>query len=68
MILVSGNGKLAKELGKLSTDSLPVTILSRKEMDITDGYMVSDVIKDFMMNTEEINNPEYNKYITNVLD
>lgn len=56
MILVSGNGKLAKELGKLSTDSLPVTILSRKEMDITDGYMVSDVIKDFMMK------PNYPKY------
>ena len=56
MILVSGNGKLAKELGKLSTDSLPVTILSRREMDITDEYMVSDVIKNFMMK------PNYPKY------
>ena len=46
MILVSGNGKLAKELEKLSTDSLLINILSRKEMDITDEYRVSDVIKD----------------------
>ena len=56
MILVSGNGKLAKELEKLSTESLPVTTLSRRDMDITDEYMVSDVIKDFMMK------PDYPKY------
>jgi len=56
MILVSGNGKLAKELKKLSTDSLPVNILSKRQMDITDEYMVSDVIKDFMMK------PNYPKY------
>ena len=56
MILVSGNGKLAKELLKLSTDDLPITILSRKEMDITDEYVVSDVIKSFMMK------PNYPKY------
>jgi dTDP-4-dehydrorhamnose reductase len=56
MILVSGNGKLAKELEKLSTDSLQITTLSRREMDITDEYMVSDVIKDFMMK------PDYPRY------
>ena len=56
MILVSGNGRLAKELEKLSTDSLPINILSRKQMDITDEYAVSDVIKDFMMK------PNYPKY------
>jgi len=56
MILVSGNGKLAKELKKLSTDSLFVNILSKRQMDITDEYMVSDVIKDFMMK------PNYPKY------
>ncbi len=56
MILVSGNGKLAKELEKLSTDSLQVTTLSRREMDITDEYMVSDVIKNFMMK------PDYPRY------
>ena len=31
MILVSGSGKLAKELEKLSTKSLPIKILSRKD-------------------------------------
>jgi dTDP-4-dehydrorhamnose reductase len=56
MILVSGNGRLAKELEKLSTDSLPINILSRKQMDITDEYVVSDAIKDFMMK------PDYPKY------
>ena len=56
MILVSGSGKLAKELLKLSTDDLPITILSKREMDITDEYKVSDVIKSFMMK------PDYPKY------
>ncbi len=56
MILVSGNGTLAKELLKQSTDDLSITTLSRREMDITDEYMVSDVIKGFMMN------PNYPKY------
>ena len=56
MILVSGNGILANELLKLSTDDLPITILSKKEMDITDEYKVSDVIKSFMMK------PDYPKY------
>ena len=50
MILVTGNGRLANELEKLSTDSLTVTTLSRREMDITNEYMVSDVIKKFMVN------------------
>ena len=56
MILVSGNGILANELLKLSTDDLSITILSKKEMDITDEYKVSDVIKSFMMK------PDYPKY------
>ena len=56
MILVSGNGILANELLKLSTDDLPITILSKKEMDITDEYVVSDVIKSFMMR------PDFPKY------
>jgi len=56
MILVSGNGILANELLKLSTDDLPITILSKKEMDITDEYKVSDVIKSFMMK------PNFPKY------
>ena len=56
MILVSGNGILAKELLKLSTDDLPITLLPRKEMDITDEYVVSDVIKSFMMK------PDFPKY------
>ena len=44
MILVTGNGRLAKELEKLSTDTLPIITLSRREMDITNEYIVSDVI------------------------
>ena len=56
MILVSGNGTLAKELLKLSTDDLPITILSKREMDIIDEYKVSDVIKRFMMK------PDFTKY------
>jgi len=56
VILVSGSGKLATELGKLSTESIPINILSRKEMDITNEYEVSDVIKDLMMR------PDYPKY------
>ena len=62
MILVSGSGKLAKELEKLSTDSLPVKILSRKDMDITNRYEVSDVIKDLMMK------PDYPKYFIHTAD
>ena len=56
MILVSGSGRLAKELNKLSTDSLPIKLLSKREMDITDEYRVSDVVKEFMTK------PDYPKY------
>ena len=57
MILVTGNGRLANELEKLSTDSLSITTLSRREMDITNEYMVSDVIKKFMVK------PDFPKYL-----
>ena len=57
MILVTGNGRLAKELEKLSTDTLPIITLSRREMDITNEYMVSDVIKKFMIT------PDFPKYL-----
>jgi len=56
LILVSGSGKLAQELTNLCSLSLPVTILPRRVMDITNEYMVSDVIKNFMMT------PDYPKY------
>ena len=56
MILVSGSGKLAKELTNLCSPSLPITMLSKRVMDITNEYMVSDVIKNFMMK------PDYPKY------
>ena len=49
MILVTGNGKLAKELVKLSTVEVPIISLSKKDMDITNEYQVSDVIKQYMM-------------------
>ena len=51
MILVTGNGRLAKELEKLSTDTLPIITLSRRVMDIT------DVIKKFMIK------PDFPKYL-----
>ena len=57
MILVSGKGRLANELVKLSTDSLIIKTLSKQEMDITDEYIVSDVIKEYMMK------PDYPKYL-----
>jgi dTDP-4-dehydrorhamnose reductase len=57
VILVTGNGRLAKELEKLSTDTLPIITLSRREMDITNEYMVSDVIKKFMIK------PDFPKYL-----
>jgi len=56
VILVSGNGSLAKELVKLSTKSLSIVSLSKKEMDITDEFKVSEVIKKYMMM------PNYPKY------
>ena len=56
MILVSGSGRLAEELEKLSTKSLQINILPKKDMDITDEYVVSDTIKKYMMK------PDYPKY------
>ena len=56
MILVSGNGTLAKELVKLSTKGLPIVSLSKRDMDITDEFKVSEVIKKYMMM------PDYPKY------
>lgn len=57
MILVTGNGILAKELVKLSTEDLSIVSLSRQEMDITDEFKVSEVIKKHMML------PDYPKYL-----
>jgi len=48
VILVSGDGKLANALVKLSTDDLQIIKLPKKIMDITDEYMVSEVIKNYM--------------------
>ena len=56
MILVTGNGTLASELVKLSTDDTPIVSLSRKNMDITDEHVVSDVIKKFVVTP---NKPRY---------
>ena len=56
MILVTGNGTLASELVKLSTNVNPIISLSRKNMDITDKYEVSDVIKKYMITP---NKPRY---------
>ena len=56
MILVTGNGTLASELGQLSTDDTPIVSLSRKNMDITDEHVVSDVIKKFVVTP---NKPRY---------
>ena len=56
MILVSGDGKLAKSLVKLSSDDLPIIKLPKKVMDITDEYEVSEVIKQYMTQ------PDFPKY------
>ena len=56
MILVSGDGKLANALVKLSTDDLQIIKLPKKIMDITDEYMVSEVIKNYMTQ------PKFPKY------
>ena len=56
MILVSGNGKLANELVKLSTVETPIVCLSKKDMDITNEYNVSDVIKKYVISP---NPPKY---------
>jgi len=57
MILVTGRGKLAQELVKLSSDDLTIVSLSKREMDVTDEYMVSDIIKKYMMK------PDYPSHI-----
>ena len=56
MMLVSGDGKLANALVKLSTDDLPIIKLPKKVMDITDEYEVSETIKQYMTQ------PNYPKY------
>ncbi len=56
MILVSGDGKLAKSLVKLSSVDLPIIKLPKKVMDITDEYEVSEVIKQYMTQ------PDFPKY------
>ena len=56
MILVSGDGKLAKALVNLSSDNLQITKLPKKVMDITDEYEVSETIKQYMTQ------PDYPKY------
>ena len=55
-MLVSGDGKLANALVKLSTDNLPIIKLPKKVMDITDEYGVSETIKQYMTQ------PNYPKY------
>ena len=60
MILVTGNGALAKELVKYSSlpwVGMPIISLSRREMDITNEEQVSDTIKKYMMM------PDFPKYI-----
>ena len=49
MILVTGDGILAKELIKHSTKDLSIVSLSKQEMDITNEYQVSNIIKKYMM-------------------
>ena len=56
MMLVSGDGKLAKALVDLSNNDLQITKLPKKVMDITDEYEVSEVIKQYMTQ------PNYPKY------
>ena len=56
MILVSGDGKLARALVDLSSDDIQITKLPKKVMDITDEYEVSEVIKRYMTQ------PDYPKY------
>ena len=49
MILITGNGTLAQELIKYSTDDTPIISLSKREMDITNEEQVSNIIKKYMM-------------------
>ena len=48
MMLVTGNGKLAKNLQKLSSEHLNIVTLPKKIMDKTDEFQVSDIIKKYM--------------------
>ena len=57
MILVTGKGRLGQELVKLSSDDMPIVALSKQDMDITDEYKVSEVIKQYMMM------PDFPKYL-----
>ena len=56
MILVSGDGKLARALVDLSSDDIQITKLPKKVMDITNEYEVSETIKQYMTQ------PDYPKY------
>ena len=56
MMLVSGDGKLARALVNLTSDDLQVIKLPKKVMDITDEYEVSETIKRY------ITQPNYPKY------
>ena len=57
MILITGNGTLARELLKYSTKKTPIISLSKREMDITNEEQVSNTIKKYMMM------PDFPKYI-----
>ena len=52
MILITGNGTLARELLKYSTKKTPIISLSKREMDITNEEQVSNTIKKYMMMPE----------------
>ena len=57
MILITGNGTLAQELIKYSTNDVPIISLSKREMDITNEEQVSNIIKKYMMM------PNFPKYL-----
>ena len=57
MMLVTGNGKLAKNLQKLSSEHLNIVTLPKKIMDITNEYEVSDVIKEY------VTQPDFPRYL-----
>ena len=56
MMLVSGDGKLARALVNLTSEDLQVIKLPKKVMDITNEYEVSETIKRYMTQ------PNYPKY------
>ena len=57
MILVTGSGKLAENLQSLSGEDLKIITLSKKIMDITNEYEVSDVIKGY------VTQPDFPRYL-----